>query len=191
VEVPYQKLSWALLAVSLDHAAAAILELHVLLAPAITRSVMPEAAEVVAELAASRSYARDALSDTPEEVVDGCVDALSLYGFCVIDHAIPPAVVEALRAECIAATPLIESMRREAGAKQRLTDHELHFLPLFAPHLGNPLVTAVARAVLDSHVRVAQLHVRHVPPDQEETGEPSNAAIMPSGRYKRGWHTDW
>jgi hypothetical protein len=146
---------------------------------------------VVAELAASRSYARDALSDTPEEVVDGCVDALSLYGFCVIDHAIPPADVEALRAECIAATPLIESMRREAGAKQRLTDHELHFLPLFAPHLGNPLVTAVARAVLDSHVRVAQLHVRHVPPDQEETGEPSNAAIMPSGRYKRGWHTDW
>ena len=101
-----------------------------------------------------------------------------------------------MRDECAAATPAITAMRtgkvsggvgmigNREGAK-----NELHFLPLFAPHLGSPLVTAVARAALDSHVRIAQLHIRHVDPDGEETNDPGNSAIMPSGRLKRGWHT--
>lgn len=66
--------------------------------------------------------------------------------------------------------------------------HELHFLPEFAKHLGGQHVTAVARAALDSHVRIAQLHVRHVSPNQKvDTGKPSNTDIMASGRSKRGW----
>lgn len=66
--------------------------------------------------------------------------------------------------------------------------HELHFLPEFAKHLGGRHVTAVARAALDSHVRIAQLHVRHVSPNQKtDTGKPSNSDIMASGRSKRGW----
>jgi hypothetical protein len=175
-------------------------------------------------LASTRAYARSALTDSPEAVVRGCTEALARYGFCVIDHAIPPADVAAVHAECVEATPRIDAMRREMGRVgsdgmraqlgsardqppqgdpgvvasgglaapyQFAGKNELHFLPQFAAHLGAPLVTAVARAALDSHVRVAQFHVRHVPPDQEvDTGKPSNSAIMPSGRGKRGWHTD-
>lgn len=66
--------------------------------------------------------------------------------------------------------------------------HELHFLPKFAKHLGGQHVTAVARAALDSHVRIAQLHLRHVSPNQQfDTGKPSNSDIMATGRSKRGW----
>ena len=33
--------------------------------------------------------------------------------------------------------------------------------------------------------------MRHVAPDFPEDGSPSNGRPMPSGRGKRGWHTDW
>ena len=125
---------------------------------------------------------------------------LSLLRRSVIDHAIPPEDVEAVQAECIEATGQIQDMRRAAIAARKVGDmrfgdggevprNELLFLPKYAKHLGGAHVTAVARAALDSHVRIAQLHVRHVPPNQEDTGEPSNSDIMASGRSKRGWHT--
>ena len=171
-------------------------------------------------LAETRDYARSALHHSYEEVVQGCTQALSLYGFwcvpslscglragwlsllrrSVIDHAIPPEDVEAVQAECIEATGQIQEMRRAAIAARKVGDmrfgdggevprNELLFLPKYAHALGGAHVTAVARAALDSHVRIAQLHVRHVPPNQEDTGEPSNSDIMASGRSKRGWHT--
>ena len=42
------------------------------------------AAPMGEELAASRAYARSALAGSHEEIVRGCVDALRLYGFCVL-----------------------------------------------------------------------------------------------------------
>lgn len=116
----------------------------------------------------------------------------------MIDHAIPPEDVESVHAECVEATEKIQSMRRAAIAARKIGDggevtrNELHFLPKYAKHLGGAHMTAVARAALDSHVRIAQLHVRHVPPNQAvDTRKPSNSDIMASGRSKRGWHTDW
>lgn len=75
-----------------------------------------------------------------------------------------------MRDECIRATPLIELMRNASwghrqdtgGISQAGHTPELLFLPQFAPHLGNAAVTGVARAMLDTHVRVAQNHIRHV-----------------------------
>lgn len=40
-------------------------------------------------LAATRDYARSICDDSLEEVISGCSRALSLYGFCVIDHVVP------------------------------------------------------------------------------------------------------
>ena len=105
---------------------------------------------------------------------------LSLLRRSVIDHAIPPEDVEAVQAECIEATGQIQDMRRAAITARKVGDmrfgdggevprNELLFLPKYAKHLGGAHVTAVARAALDSHVRIAQLHVRHVPPNQEDT----------------------
>ena len=43
---------------------------------------------VTAELARTRAYAFSAQADPGEEMVAGCADSLSRYGFCVFDNAI-------------------------------------------------------------------------------------------------------
>ena len=58
---------------------------------------------VSAELERTRTFAFDASALTHEETVSGCADSLERYGFCVIDHVIPPDVVDAIREEVIAA----------------------------------------------------------------------------------------
>jgi len=47
----------------------------------------PEGA--TADLARTRAYAFDSASLRLEEVVSGCADSLSRYGFCVVDNVIP------------------------------------------------------------------------------------------------------
>ena len=157
-----------------------------------------------------RDYAHSAMSAGGSEaaLVASCAADLARCGFCVIDHVIPPEAVAAVRAEVAAATPAIYLGREDGagggrrvdladGSGERAVDgcgvrlppggsHELLHFPLFAEHLGHPAVLGLARAVLDPHIRVAQFHIRHVPPDRFDDGEPSNSRPMPSGRGKRG-----
>ena len=59
-------------------------------------------------------------------------------------------------------------------------------------YLANPVTTAVARHVLDDHLRIAQLHTRHVKNDDafiKNKGVDEFKKMR--GSEKRGWHTDW
>ena len=46
--------------------------------------------------------------------------------------------------------------------------NDIVWMPRYAQHLANPLVTGVARRVLDDHLRIGQLHIRMVETDQPD-----------------------
>lgn len=66
----------------------------------------PEAA--TADLARSRAYAFNCAALPLEEVVAGCVDSLSRYGFCVIDNVIPADEVDGIREEVVGARSAVK-----------------------------------------------------------------------------------
>ena len=66
------------------------------------------------------------------------------------------------------------------------------WMPQYARHLANPVITAVARHVLDDHLRIAQLHSRCIKSDDafiDNKGADEFKKMR--GSEKRGWHTDW
>lgn len=145
------------------------------------------------QLKASRDYARSALGD-PLETVLGCVQALRRYGFCVLDDVIPPEEVDGVREE-VRAAPAKNRANKEAGdAGLRRSGRlpwpsepvsDLVWMPKYAQHLGHPMVTAVAKAMLDDHVRIAQFNFRAIGVTAEEQLANPNRKLM------REWHTDW
>ena len=176
----------------------------------------PEAA--TAELAKTRAYALDAAQPVAE-VVAGCADALARYGFCVIDNVIPASQVDAICDEVIVARSTItrnteqlnelvaqglngEELLNQAAANQvelrpvRRVGHppkppnDIVWMPLYAQHLANPAVTAVARHVLDDHLRIAQLHPRVINADKPD-GTADGSGTRHTRADTRGWHTDW
>jgi len=181
----------------------------------------PEA--TTAEIARTRAYAVDATTIALEDVVESCTDALSRYGFCVIDNVIPKNQVEDIRDEVIAArssiTQNIEAIK-ELVAQEGLSEQEIlknptladkvelrpvrrvgHspkvpndivWMPQYAQHLANPVITAVARRVIDDHLRIAQLHPRIIPADKPDGTPGGFGAVEHRGRpHTREWHTDW
>ena len=161
----------------------------------------------------SRDYAVDAscwADDASAAMVAAAAEKIRAYGFVVVDHAVSSDtnIVEAVHDEVWAATQLIEA----AGGGDRAQDQagfggggdvgvetevqlrptcELVHLPKFCEQMAASPISDIARAVLDDHMRLTRTHVRHVSPDFPEDGNPSNDRPMPSGRKKRGWHTDW
>jgi ectoine hydroxylase-related dioxygenase (phytanoyl-CoA dioxygenase family) len=175
------------------------------------------AGAAAAELARTRTYAFNA-TDPVENVVTGCANSLERNGFCVIDNVIPADQVDAIREEAVAASVKVEQNIQgikdlfEGGAtaeelfngraaennvelrRVRRTGHppkppnDIIWMPEYARHLANPVVTSVAHHVLDDHLRIAQLHSRPIPADGKCDG--------PTGRHRgsaesRAWHTDW
>ena len=169
--------------------------------------------EVSAELARTRGYAFDAASLPQEHVVSGCIESIRRYGFTVIDHVIPSAQVAAVRDEVVAAQPIIEanvaavrelkSGNIDAGTPPvelrpvRRAGHppkppnDLVRMPLYAQHLAAAVVTALARRVLDDHLRIAQLHLRIIDSDRTDGTLGGFGPVQSRGREFRGWHTDW
>ena len=146
-----------------------------------------------------RFYARDATHATEEEgsgsandqieIVRDCVHNIRRFGFCVVNHIIPPPAAAEVHDECTAVTPLIREAQKLAAPGEM--PNQVLFLPKFQQYLSHPLVVCIARALLDTHVRIAQTHIRHVPPDGTGNAGASNSTPMPCGRLQRGWHTDW
>ncbi|MDE0024622.1 MAG: phytanoyl-CoA dioxygenase family protein [Spirochaetaceae bacterium] len=166
-----------------------------------------------AELARTRRYAFDAASLPAEQVVAGCAESLHRYGFTVIDHAIPPDQVASVRDEVVAAeavisrniaairdlqsgnngteTPPVELRPVRRAGHPRKPPNDIVWLPRYAQHLANPVVTALARRVLDDHLRIAQLHLRIIEADRPDGTPGGFGPVQSRGREFRGWHTDW
>ena len=70
--------------------------------------------------------------------------------------------------------------------------NDIVWMPRYAQHLANPLVTGVARRVLDDHLRIGQLHIRMVDTDKPDGAPGGFGPVSRRGRPEaRGWHTDW
>ena len=172
------------------------------------------AAEAVsADLACTRAYAFDARASPLEEVVAGCAESLARYGFTVIDHVIPTGQVDAVREEAVAARATIDSNLAAINELQSGTNptpannvelrpvrrvghppkppNDIVWMPRYAQHLASPVVTAVARRVLDEHLRIAQLHLRIIEADRPDGTPGGFGAVARRGRDVREWHTDW
>ena len=104
---------------------------------------------------------------------------------------IPPEVVGAVREE-VREAPAKNAANKEApnGLRRagRLSRPEhpicdLVWMPQFCEHLAHPVVVAVAKAMLDDHLRIAQLNFRPLAKgDEEELSDPTT-------QLKREWHT--
>jgi len=185
---------------------------------------MIRSTETVTEnLARTRAYAFNASTLPLGEVIQGGVDSLNRYGFCVIDNVIPADCVDAIREEILAAQSTItqnmkclkellseeesgvqESLEQRAAANNvelrpvRRVGHspkppnDIIWMPQYAQHLANPVVTAVARQVLDDHLRIAQLHTRIIEADKPDGTLGGFGSVKYRGRVDtREWHTDW
>ncbi len=177
---------------------------------------------VTAELARTRAFAFNATTDPVKDTIEGCVDAISRHGFCVIDNVIPANEVDAIRDETVAAkskqTRNIQAVKDLSDQKGlmdadllnqasadglelrpvRRSGHppkppnDIIWMPQYAQHLANPVVTAVARRILDDHLRIAQLHPRIIESDRPGATSGGSGSIKVHGRAgMRGWHTDW
>ena len=70
--------------------------------------------------------------------------------------------------------------------------NDIVWMPRYAQYLANPLVTGVARRVLDDHLRIGQLHIRMVETDKPDGSPGGFGPVSRRGRSDaRGWHTDW
>ncbi len=140
--------------------------------------------------------------------IEGYLQSLRLQGFCVIEMAIPADRVSAVR-ESVHQGRLLLQRDREAERSKRLElargnnpDFQSgngRLRPPMAPHaelcdiarnetfaeyLAEPRVLRVARAMLDTHVRILQTEVN-------KSSKPAGEALSEQQLRRRGWHSDW
>jgi len=172
-----------------------------------------------ADLVRTRAYAFNATTRPIEEVVEGCANSLQKYGFCVIDNVIPPNQVDAIRQEIIDAQSTVQDniqvfkylvSSKGLNEQELLATNEVElrpvrrvghppkppndiiWMPQYAQHLANPVVTAVARCVLDDHLRISQLHTRFIATSKPDGAPGDFITSKNRGRAdSREWHTDW
>ena len=167
-------------------------------------------ARLAEELRATRGYATKAGSAT---AIDDAAASLHRYGFCVVDGVIPQDVVADVRDEVNAAEVLIkENVTRARHARdhdasdsaepelrparkppfQSKLPNDIVYMPLYANHLAHPTTTAIARRMLDDHLRIAQLHLRPIAANDPDGTPGGFGGVELRGRADtREWHTDW
>jgi len=181
---------------------------------------------LAAELTQSRAYAFDAKTHSAEIMAKGCADSLDNYGFCVIENVIPTEEVPKIRQEIIEAGEKINQnikTIKDLIESEGLNDQELFssnkvklrpvgrvgrppkppndivWMPEYANYLAHPRVTAVAKRMLDDHLRIAQLHTKIL--HTINTSGKSRSffgydmfglpRLYGGGENVREWHTDW
>ena len=97
---------------------------------------------------------------------------------------------ELLRSQAEANNVELRSVRR-AGHPPK-PPNDIIWMPQYSWHLANPVITAVARHVLDDHLRIAQLHTRIIETNKADGTPGGFGAVKYRGRAdSREWHTDW
>ena len=150
------------------------------------------------ELKQSRDYARSATKHSLQEAVAGCVESLQRYGFCVLDDVIPEGEVDEVCEEVRQAPSKSQANREllEQGDPQGIQRDgrlkypsspvcDLAWMPKYSEHLAHPVVVAVAKSMLDDHIRIAQFNYRAIGQSSE------GSRLDPRRRLLREWHTDW
>ena len=140
--------------------------------------------------------------------IEGYLESLRVQGFCVIERVIPEGQVDRVR-ESVHRGRLLLQQDREAERNRRL-DLERGSNPdaqvgsdrvrpplapnaelcdiarneTFAEYLAERRVLRVARAMLDTHIRILQTEVNK---SSKPVGEPLSEQQL----RRRGWHSDW
>ena len=91
--------------------------------------------------APARFYARDALGGgSDNDTVRDCVDNIRRFGFCVLDHIIPPTKVAGVHDEVVEATPRIRAAQNLAAPGEM--HNQVLFLPKYQQYLSHQLVVS-------------------------------------------------
>jgi ectoine hydroxylase-related dioxygenase (phytanoyl-CoA dioxygenase family) len=139
--------------------------------------------------------------------IEGYVQSLRVQGFCVVENVIPQDQVKAVRENVLKGRELLQQDRETERSKRaeiersRMPDAEIGdpvrppMAPIaelcdiarneiFAEYLVEPRVLQVAKATLDTHVRITQTEVN-------KSSRPSKEPLSEQQLLRRGWHSDW
>ena len=118
----------------------------------------------------------------------------------MIDDVIPADAVPAVCDE-VRAAPAKAHANREAGESGIVRTGRLRvpsapvcdlvWMPEFTKHLAHPATCAVARAILDDHIRISQFNFRPIMAIKEEEEHPGGGYGGSDRLDLREWHTDW
>ncbi|HIG54338.1 MAG TPA: hypothetical protein EYQ18_10235 [Candidatus Handelsmanbacteria bacterium] len=143
-----------------------------------------------------------------DEEIEGYLQSLRVQGFCVVERVIPEDQVNTVRASVHEGRRLLQQDREAERSKrielerQRNPDAEIGDGPVrppmapdaelcdiarnetFAEYLAESRVLRVAKAMLDTHVRILQTEVN-------KSSRPAGEALSEEQLRRRGWHSDW
>ena len=140
--------------------------------------------------------------------IEGYLQSLRVQGFCVVERVIPEGQLSTVR-ESVHHGRLLLQQDREAERNKRLEqersrnpDFQIGSGPVrppmaphaelcdiarnetFAEYLAEPRVLRVAKAMLDTHVRILQTEVN-------KSSKPADEALSKEQLLRRSWHSDW
>ena len=140
--------------------------------------------------------------------IEGYLQSLRLQGFCVIEQVIPKDQVSTARESVHRGRQLLQQDREVERTKrlelerQNNPDAQLNDGPVrpptaphaelcdiarnetFAEYLAESRVLRVARAMLDTHIRILQTEVN-------KSSRPAEEPLSEQQLRRRGWHSDW
>ena len=140
--------------------------------------------------------------------IEGYLQSLRVQGFCVVERVIPEYQVSKVRESVHRGRELLQQDRELERSKRielerrRNPDAQIGNgtvrppLPphaelcdiarneTFAEYLAEPRVLRVAKAMLDTHVRISQTEVN-------KSSKPAEEALSEEQLRRRGWHSDW
>ncbi len=143
--------------------------------------------------------------------IEGYLRSLRVQGFCVVERVIPEGEISTVRESVYRGRRLLQQDREAERSKRielerrRNPDFQPGSGPVrspmaphaelcdiarnetFAEHLVEPRVLRVAKAMLDTHVRILQTQVTASAKSSKPTGE----AFSEEQLLRRRWHSDW
>ena len=144
-----------------------------------------------------------------EAEIEGYLQSLRVQGFCVVERVIPEGQVSTVRESVYRGRRLLQQDREAERSKRmelerrRLPDSQIDrggpvrppMAPsaelcdiarneTFAEYLVETRVLRVAKAMLDTHVRILQTEVN-------KSSKPRGEALPEEQQLRRSWHSDW